>query len=82
MLSSSVMLFRATELAQFCGVVIWQSVNSSLNNAIYTHSKVTTWQATIVENTLKRLAALNKPFKYVGGFPAPLHVVGGLGCEI
>ena len=23
------------------------------------------WQATIVENALKRLAALNKPFKYV-----------------
>lgn len=47
-------------------MVLWQSVNSSLANAIYTHSKVTTWQATIVENTLKRLAALNKPFKYVG----------------
>lgn len=31
------------------------------------HSKVALWQATIVENALKRLAALNKPFKYVGG---------------
>mmetsp|Transcript_48196 Transcript_48196/g.113765 ORF Transcript_48196/g.113765 Transcript_48196/m.113765 type:complete len:113 (+) Transcript_48196:255-593(+) len=45
--------------------IVEESVNSSLANAIYTHSKVTTWQATIVENTLKRLAALNKPFKYV-----------------
>ncbi len=30
------------------------------------HNKVALWQATIVENALKRLAALNKPFKYVG----------------
>lgn len=28
------------------------------------------WQATIVENALKRLAALNKPFKYVGALAA------------
>mmetsp|Transcript_4474 Transcript_4474/g.8988 ORF Transcript_4474/g.8988 Transcript_4474/m.8988 type:complete len:113 (-) Transcript_4474:372-710(-) len=45
--------------------VVKESVQSSLGNAVYTHSKVTTWQATIVENALKRLAALNKPFKYV-----------------
>jgi hypothetical protein len=43
-----------------------QSVDSCLGSAVFTHSKVALWQATIVENTLKRLAALNKPFKYVG----------------
>ncbi len=43
-----------------------QSVDTCLGSAVFTHSKVALWQATIVENALKRLAALNKPFKYVG----------------
>ncbi len=45
-----------------------QSVDSCLGSAVFTHSKVALWQATIVENALKRLAALNKPFKYVGKY--------------
>mmetsp|Transcript_46467 Transcript_46467/g.92989 ORF Transcript_46467/g.92989 Transcript_46467/m.92989 type:complete len:113 (+) Transcript_46467:244-582(+) len=53
--------FNTEEVRQ----LVEELVNSSLSTAVYTHSKVTTWQATIVENTLKRLAALNKPFKYV-----------------
>ena len=32
----------------------------------YGRLQVALWQATIVENVLKRLAALNRPFKYVG----------------
>jgi hypothetical protein len=46
-----------------------QSVETVLQqNTAFTHSKVALWQATIVENALKRLAAQNKPFKYVGQF--------------
>jgi len=44
-----------------------QSVETVLQTTTpFTHAKVALWQATIVENALKRLAAQNKPFKYVG----------------
>ena len=44
-----------------------QSVETVLQQGTpFTHAKVALWQATIVENALKRLAAQNKPFKYVG----------------
>mmetsp|Transcript_38799 Transcript_38799/g.95480 ORF Transcript_38799/g.95480 Transcript_38799/m.95480 type:complete len:113 (+) Transcript_38799:188-526(+) len=45
--------------------VVKESVDSCLGSATFQHSKVALWQATIVENALKRLANLNKPFKYV-----------------
>jgi len=46
-----------------------QSVETVLQQTTaFTHAKVALWQATIVENALKRLAAQNKPFKYVGEF--------------
>jgi len=48
-----------------------QSVETVLQQTTaFTHAKVALWQATIVENALKRLAAQNKPFKYVGEFAA------------
>jgi len=31
----------------------------------FLHSKIGQWTATIVENCLKELSAINKPFKYV-----------------
>lgn len=43
-----------------------QSVESTLQNASYHHSKVPQWTNNVVEQCLKRLTALNKPFKYVG----------------
>ena len=43
-----------------------QSVEQVLQQTTpFAHAKVALWQATIVENALKRLAAQNKPFKYV-----------------
>ena len=43
-----------------------QSVEQVLQRTTpFAHAKVSLWQATIVENALKRLAAQNKPFKYV-----------------
>lgn len=47
-------------------LVVKESVETVLQqNTPFTHAKVALWQATIVENALKRLAAQNKPFKYV-----------------
>ena len=43
-----------------------QSVDAILTNASYLHAKVPQWQSMIVESILKRLATLNKPFKFVG----------------
>lgn len=41
-------------------------MDSILSNAPYHHNKVGQWNANVVEQTLKRLSALNKPFKYIG----------------
>ncbi|KAI8998244.1 Tctex-1 [Gaertneriomyces semiglobifer] len=45
--------------------VIKESIESTLQNAMYHHNKVAQWNSNIVEQTLKRLTSLNKPFKYV-----------------
>ncbi len=42
-----------------------QSIESTLQNAVYQHNKVAQWTSNIVEQCLKRLTSLNKPFKYV-----------------
>jgi hypothetical protein len=43
-----------------------QSVEGTLQNAVYHPSKVPQWTNNVVEQCMKRLSALNKPFKYVG----------------
>mmetsp|Transcript_5387 Transcript_5387/g.7282 ORF Transcript_5387/g.7282 Transcript_5387/m.7282 type:complete len:120 (+) Transcript_5387:170-529(+) len=45
--------------------VIRESVESTLGTAAFQHNKVNPWTSNIVEGSLKRLAALNKPFKYI-----------------
>ncbi|CAG8568956.1 2509_t:CDS:2 [Cetraspora pellucida] len=36
-----------------------------LQDSAYLHSRISNWNAVIVENTVKRLAALNKSIKYI-----------------
>eukprot|EP00002_Diphylleia_rotans_P002341 TRINITY_DN1149_c0_g1_i2.p1 TRINITY_DN1149_c0_g1~~TRINITY_DN1149_c0_g1_i2.p1 ORF type:complete len:114 (+),score=22.03 TRINITY_DN1149_c0_g1_i2:72-413(+) len=45
--------------------IIKDAVEATLQSAVYNHNKVTQWTSNIVEQCLKRLAGLNKPFKYV-----------------
>jgi hypothetical protein len=43
-----------------------QAVDGIIQNQPYHHNKVSQWNANIVEQVLKRLTGLNKPFKYIG----------------
>eukprot|EP00163_Fabomonas_tropica_P028211 TRINITY_DN569_c0_g2_i4.p1 TRINITY_DN569_c0_g2~~TRINITY_DN569_c0_g2_i4.p1 ORF type:complete len:114 (+),score=11.32 TRINITY_DN569_c0_g2_i4:223-564(+) len=45
--------------------IIKDSVDATLQNQTYHHSKVPQWTSNVVEQCLKRLTVLNKPFKYV-----------------
>mmetsp|Transcript_17174 Transcript_17174/g.56232 ORF Transcript_17174/g.56232 Transcript_17174/m.56232 type:complete len:114 (-) Transcript_17174:3289-3630(-) len=45
--------------------IIKESIDSVLLNASYNHNKVGQWTSNVVESCLKRLTAMNKPFKYV-----------------
>jgi dynein light chain Tctex-type 1 len=45
--------------------MIRESIVSSVGDSAFLHAKIDSWSANIVEGCLKRLAALNKPFKYV-----------------
>ncbi|KAI9351482.1 Tctex-1 [Obelidium mucronatum] len=53
--------------------VIKESIETTIQNAAYHHNKVGQWNSNIVEQCLKRLAGLNKPFKYIGGLCPGLH---------
>ena len=45
--------------------ILKESIESTVQNAAYHHNKVAQWNSNIVELCLKRLTALNKPFKYI-----------------
>lgn len=45
--------------------IIKESIEGTIQNAAYHHNKVAQWNANIVEQCLKRLSSLNKPFKYI-----------------
>eukprot|EP01137_Pigoraptor_chileana_P035017 Opistho-2@28429 len=45
--------------------IIKESVEALIGAAHYQHSKVGQWSSNVVELCLKRLTALNKPFKYI-----------------
>jgi dynein light chain Tctex-type 1 len=45
--------------------IIKETVEGTLQSAVYQHNKVPQWTNNVVEQCLKRLTALNKPFKYV-----------------
>ena len=43
-----------------------QAVETNLTGTTYQHGKVGQWTNNIIEQTLKKLTQLNKPFKYIG----------------
>eukprot|EP00243_Klebsormidium_subtile_P005205 TRINITY_DN2049_c0_g9_i1.p1 TRINITY_DN2049_c0_g9~~TRINITY_DN2049_c0_g9_i1.p1 ORF type:complete len:114 (-),score=35.93 TRINITY_DN2049_c0_g9_i1:305-646(-) len=45
--------------------IIKEAVDGALLNAAYSHTKIGQWTNNVVESCLKRLTALNKPFKYI-----------------
>lgn len=45
--------------------IIKESVDAVLQNQQYNEPKVSQWTSSCLENCVKKLAALNKPFKYV-----------------
>ncbi|KAI8896788.1 Tctex-1 [Globomyces pollinis-pini] len=45
--------------------IIKESIESTIQNAPYHHNKVGQWNSNVVEQTLKKLTGLNKPFKYI-----------------
>lgn len=46
--------------------IIKESIEGTIQNAAYHHNKVAQWNSNIVEQSLKKLTGLNKPFKYIG----------------
>lgn len=45
--------------------MVRDAVTAAVGDAPFAHAKIDVWAGNIVEGCLKRLAALNKPFKYV-----------------
>ncbi|KAI8913472.1 Tctex-1 [Gorgonomyces haynaldii] len=45
--------------------IIQESIDATIQNAPYHHNKVGQWNSNIIEQTLKKLTSLGKPFKYV-----------------
>jgi dynein light chain Tctex-type 1 len=45
--------------------LIRESISTTVGDNAFAHAKIDTWSNNIVEGCLKRLAAANKPFKYV-----------------
>lgn len=45
--------------------MIRETIQQVVADNAFTHAKISTWANNIVEGCLKRLAALQKPFKYV-----------------
>lgn len=42
-----------------------KSIEQTIQNAAYHHNKVSQWNSNIVEQALKKLTGMGKPFKYV-----------------
>lgn len=45
--------------------IIKESIDAVLQNQQYNETKVSQWTSSCLENCVKKLAGLNKPFKYV-----------------
>lgn len=45
--------------------IIKESIDAVLQNQQYSENKVSQWTSACLEHCIKRLTALNKPFKYV-----------------
>ncbi|KAK9809879.1 hypothetical protein WJX72_000896 [[Myrmecia] bisecta] len=59
--SSEEAAFVADEVSS----IIKDSIDAVLQNQQYNQNKVGQWTSTCLESCIKRLTALNKPFKYV-----------------
>ena len=46
-----------------------QSIEATIGVNAYQHNKVNQWTSNILEQCLKRLTSLGKPFKYIGKSP-------------
>ncbi|DBA73702.1 hypothetical protein WJX82_003892 [Trebouxia sp. C0006] len=56
---------QAAFVAEDVTSIIKESIDAVLQNQQYNHFKVGQWTSTCLETCIKRLADLNKPFKYV-----------------
>ncbi|KAI8584274.1 hypothetical protein K450DRAFT_219034 [Umbelopsis ramanniana AG] len=45
--------------------IIKETVEATITDTVYSHTKVPEWNSTIVDNCLKRLKDMNSNFKYV-----------------
>jgi dynein light chain Tctex-type 1 len=45
--------------------MVREAVSATIGDNQFAHAKIDVWASNIVEGCLKKLAALNKPFKYV-----------------
>jgi len=45
--------------------LVRESISGTVGDNQFLHAKIDSWSNNVVESCLKRLAALNKPFKYV-----------------
>lgn len=45
--------------------MVWKVIVDALGEQAFQHAKATTWTNNIIEECLKKLQALQKPFKYV-----------------
>lgn len=45
--------------------MVREAITSAIGDSQFLHAKIDAWSSNIAEGCLKRLAALNKPFKYV-----------------
>eukprot|EP00842_Homolaphlyctis_polyrhiza_P001498 jgi/Hompol1/2349/HPOL_005958-RA len=57
--------FQGVEEKAFVVDEVNNSIETTIQNAAYHHNKVGQWNSNIVEQSLKRLTGLNKPFKYI-----------------
>jgi len=56
---------QATFNVEEVHAIVHKVCNACLTGQGFLHSKIGQWTATVVENCLKELSAINKPFKYV-----------------
>jgi len=56
---------QAAFVADDVSNIIKESIDAVLQNTQYSEAKVSQWTSSCLENCIKRLTALNKPFKYV-----------------
>ncbi|TPX45705.1 hypothetical protein SeMB42_g03910 [Synchytrium endobioticum] len=45
--------------------IVKESIESTIQNAAYHHGKVAQWNSNVIEQCLKKLSGLNRPFKYI-----------------